>query len=181
MELILLTYKNTTLRQSDVDNLNDNCWLNDTCINFYYDYLSENLGTNVLLMDPSASFLIVFENDMEDLEPFLASLDLDSRRYVFFPVNNNTDHTIPGAGSHWTLLVLDNISNTFYSYNSSMFGTPDANSNIIADKLRQVLNREIGFEVKNCASIQNDGFNCGIFILGYTEQLWQDYQRRYQF
>ena len=150
MDSILLTYKNTTIRQSDVNNLKDNCWLNDTCINFYYDYMSEGLGTDVLLVDPSASFLIVFENDMEDLEPFLASLDFNSRKYVFFPVNNNTDQTIAGAGSHWTLLVLDNISNMFYCYDS-MGSTPSslANSEIIADKLRTVLKKEIGFQIKD--------------------------------
>jgi Ulp1 family protease len=172
MAQILLTYKNTTLRQADIELYSGNNWLNDTCINFYYDWLSNDLPAGVLLVDPSASFLIVFENDMEDLEPFLKGLDIGAQRYVFLPVTNNMDQTLANAGSHWTLLVLDNLTNRALSFDS-MGSTASSliNAQIIADKVGTVSGRCYTFESVSGEAHQADGYNCGVFVLGYTVEL----------
>ena len=39
---IILTYKSTTIRYSDLAYLTNNEYLNDECISFYYEYLSDN-------------------------------------------------------------------------------------------------------------------------------------------
>jgi sentrin-specific protease 8 len=92
-EPILLTYRNTTLRRSDVALFKGTNWLNDTCINFYYDWLTAegSCPGDVLLVDPSTSFLCVFENDLEDLEPTLRNLGMGEARYIFLPITDNAD------------------------------------------------------------------------------------------
>ena len=39
---ILLTYRDVTIRSSDLKCLNDKSWLNDICVSFYYEYLNQN-------------------------------------------------------------------------------------------------------------------------------------------
>lgn len=38
---ILFTYKNSTIRKSDLLLLNEGNWLNDSCLSFYLEYLND--------------------------------------------------------------------------------------------------------------------------------------------
>ena len=42
-EDIVLTYKSATLRDKDISFLREGNWLNDQIINFYYEYLTNNI------------------------------------------------------------------------------------------------------------------------------------------
>jgi len=41
---ILLTYGDATIRKADQDCLKDGNWLNDNCISFYYEYLTNKVA-----------------------------------------------------------------------------------------------------------------------------------------
>ena len=43
---VLLTYYSSTIRQKDIDFLNDGVWLNDQIINFYMEYLNHKFAEN---------------------------------------------------------------------------------------------------------------------------------------
>ena len=82
---VLLTYKSCTLRSSDILNLNNYCWLNDQCINFYYEYLSNTKPglEKVKLIDPSSVALMLYTEDSEDLFDIFEPLELDQADLIF--------------------------------------------------------------------------------------------------
>ena len=80
---VLLTFYSSTIRQSDINMLDDGIWLNDQLINFYMEYLTHLYLPNyaddksIILLDPAVvgTFLYV-HNDKEDLEDMFKPLGL---------------------------------------------------------------------------------------------------------
>jgi Ulp1 family protease len=63
--MILFTYENVTIRDYDLNFMNDKEWLNDQCISFYIAYLKNSKKDciskyNVFLMEPQFSALISY-------------------------------------------------------------------------------------------------------------------------
>lgn len=50
---ILLTYHSSTIRKSDLYCLNPKEWINDQIINFYFEYIKNELVPTVSLIDNS--------------------------------------------------------------------------------------------------------------------------------
>lgn len=75
-------------------------WLNDQCINFYYEYLSSLNSNSLLFLDPSTVFLMMFEDDIDDLKQALDQLSLETRDFIFCPINDSNNPRAAATGSH---------------------------------------------------------------------------------
>jgi Ulp1 family protease len=177
MSRILLTYGSSTLRQSDINLLKPNNWLNDQIILFFYEYLqSTSPNSDSLLIDPSTSFILLIEDDEEDLAEGLSQINFQGKRLIFFPVNNHLDPGING-GSHWTLLVNDLASNRAFYYDSlNSKGQNYENALIINRKISRFL--KIDEPVVRPVIVRQPQINscdCGVFVAIITEYLYRSF------
>ena len=108
---ILLTYKDSvTIRQADINTLNDGCWLNDAVISLYLDYLVDDnlanfpLADKALALEPAAAKLMTLTNDDEDLIDMLGPLRLEEKYLILCPLNDAQSSS--GGGSHWAMLFV---------------------------------------------------------------------------
>ena len=46
---VILTYGDSTLRQTDIECFDDGRWLNDNCLSFYYEYLNNTSNKSDLI------------------------------------------------------------------------------------------------------------------------------------
>lgn len=176
MDQTLLTYGSCTLRSSDISLLLPNNWLNDQIILFYYEYLqSTNPNPSCLLIDPSTSFILLIEEDEEDLREGLSQITFSNKRFIFFPINNHLDPGVNG-GSHWTLLVVDlDQKKSFYYDSMNTRGQNFENAKLINRKLAWYLNIDEAKIV--CVRIerpQNNSSDCGVFVLMITEIVYRN-------
>ena len=177
MERSSLTYGSVTLQKHDIRLLSGNFWLNDQCLSFYLEYLTRKYANSrILLLEPSACFLIALETDPEDLKIGLNRLDFATPDLFFLPINDNSDAEASG-GSHWTLLVLCKQTWTGYHYNST--GTGGNNlyqAQLVAQKLAGVLGVDGEVVIREVEVVpgQSNGFDCGVYVLWIVEMLLKD-------
>eukprot|EP01129_Flabellula_baltica_P017082 TRINITY_DN9360_c0_g1_i1.p1 TRINITY_DN9360_c0_g1~~TRINITY_DN9360_c0_g1_i1.p1 ORF type:complete len:217 (+),score=42.34 TRINITY_DN9360_c0_g1_i1:38-688(+) len=164
---IILTYKDTTLYQKDLDILYSNkTWLNDRLIGFYYDYLDTIKSENVIFVNPSTMMLLAYFNDVEELCMFLSPLGLDAYEVVVIPVNDSEGST--AGGSHWSLLVYRKSVDQFYAFDS-YYTEVNSNAMRAARKLKVILrSRSEGIKVIDTPK-QRNGSSCGLFVLAISE------------
>ncbi|GAB5368116.1 hypothetical protein AAMO2058_001290500 [Amorphochlora amoebiformis] len=99
---------------------------------------------NFLFLHPGAAFVIGIEDDPEDLMDILKARGVSTdKKLIFFPVNNATNNvhmmsSKTGQGSHWSLLVYDSASATFYHFDS-YGGCNYRNATRLARKLEATL------------------------------------------
>jgi len=172
---IVLDFHDSLLRQSDLDLLNGPHWLNDNHIAFYFEYLErvayENSSKDVAFVSPSVAQLMK-NSQPEEIVFFCEPLHLDTKQFVFFPVNDSESPDTPG-GSHWSLLAYHRAKNVYLHFDSSEGNT----NNKPATKL---LRNVAPFIVKNesfptltegeCDKQQN-GYDCGVYVLCNVERL----------
>jgi sentrin-specific protease 8 len=168
---IALSYKSICLYKDDIECLKDYRYLNDMNISFYYEYLSNTLSlpNEIVLMDPSAvSSIIHFDDDLSELKSYF--MDLTNKRYIFLPVNDNTDKSKAGGGSHWALLVYQAEFNTFY-YFDSMQRYID-NTDVLIDRIALMIGKsDFEVHVPSIKKYQENAYDCGVFVLMFTEAI----------
>lgn len=180
MSRILLTYFSATLRQEDVMLVSPGNWLNDQVILFYFEYLTNNYRRDdCLLIDPCTAFVLLIEDDLEDLQDSLNQLDFSRKKFVIFPVNDHSDRGTRG-GSHWTLLVIDIQVGTAYYYDG-MNGSGKNKSNAldILEKFSAFLRIDVpNLEVIRIKYPQNNSCDCGVYVLMIAEQVYRELDAR---
>ena len=127
---LVLSYGDIALRQSDVDLLavDSREWLNDAVISFAFEYLNNQHPsveclhvscTNMLAMIPRSSTemqegLSVAIRDV--LTVGRSEKDQKQKlELVVAAVNNSMEPMLAESGSHWSLLVYEASSQTFFS------------------------------------------------------------------
>ena len=98
---IILSYHDTTIRKSDLYTLEDQIWLNDPIISFWFEYLQNvtfDGNTSLLFVNPAVTQLIKM-GDAKDVPIFLDHLGLRHKEYIFLPISNNVSACKAG-GSH---------------------------------------------------------------------------------
>ena len=95
-----------TIRQFDLNTLQPGTWLNDTCISFYLDHLTETVGKNKQIMYIEAAVFNTIKmcQDEEDLFDMFGMLGLDKALAVICPLNDAEDAS--RSGSHWAFMVV---------------------------------------------------------------------------
>lgn len=162
----VVCFKSSTLRTEDVMLFREGGWLNDQCINFYYEYLSEKYGDQCLFMDPATVFLIQCIDDVNELKNCLGALKLHTDLYIFCPVNDNTEPD-SSKGSHWTLLIYAGPHSCLYYYDSTgCLPTNKQNALNVGIKLSQILEQSITKLYRvGLANPQSNGSDCGVYVL----------------
>lgn len=177
---IVVTYGDSVLRESDVALLRGPLWLNDTLISFYFEYLSDTVykdyAGKVLFVGPEVTQCLKGAAASE-LSIFLDPLNAKEKEILFFALNDNRVYERSG-GTHWSLLFYNRCENTIFHYDS-MSGTNYRQAAQLSGKLTQYFSPtgKADFEEAECSQ-QNNGHDCGIFVLCHAEFLMNHYIAR---
>lgn len=169
---ILINYKSVCMRKSDISCFDDFRYLNDLSISFYYEILNEKFkqfGSQFILLDPSPVSTIFFDDDIDDLKDCFGALNLESREYIFIPINDTTDKYAYGSGNHWALVVYIKKRNTFYYLDSMKLFIKNTNS--ICIKINSLIGESTPAKIEEVKIIklQQNTFDCGVFVLRFSE------------
>lgn len=174
----MLSYQDSLLRRSDVSLLDGTHWLNDQVIGFAFEYftleLFKSLGEAVCFISPEVTQFIKCVSCQEELSLFLEPLRLESRRWVFLAVNDNSNKT--AGGSHWSLLLYQRDSGHFSHYDSQRRGNAK-HARRIAAKLQAFLDAgtDLTF-VEEPSPSQQNGYDCGMYVICNAEVLCETAQ-----
>lgn len=117
---VVLNFHETLLHRSDVQLLEGPHWLNDNIISFYFEYLEKVIfqdSRELLFVAPEVTQCIKMVGSSE-IKTFLDPLGVESKKFVFFALNDN-DSPDTAGGSHWSLLVYSRPEGCFYHMDSS--------------------------------------------------------------
>ncbi|CAF4931061.1 unnamed protein product [Pieris macdunnoughi] len=169
---VVLSFHETLLHQSDVDLLNGPYWLNDTIISFYFEYLEKVLFSDVndiLFVSPEVTQCIKMVTT-DEIKIFLEPLNIDSKKFVFFALNDNSSPDTAG-GMHWSLLVYSKIENCFFHLDSSSGINHDVAWDFASHLMTYFCRGDlINFVDKECVQ-QSNGYDCGVHVICNTERL----------
>lgn len=180
---IVLSYHDAIIRQSDYRILQSRQWINDSLIEFWYEYLTHNLfkeySNQLLCLSPSLTQLIKMTDSMDEIQAILQPLEIQQRKLILIPMNDNLSYDY--GGSHWSLLVFinddgDDQSRLEYydSANQEQHKEMMINIKIIGSKLSQLLSCDPDIHFKQCHP-QEDGYNCGIHLICNSHAICQKY------
>lgn len=134
-------------------------------------------------MDPAVVALLNYE---EDPEIIFYGLDLNQFDLIFIPINDNNDKFNLNGGNHWSLLVYLSKEDIFLYYDSIKKRTSNLeNAKKIAQKLRVLINGKTyalktldNFIINSETPQQKNGYDCGVYVLAFTEILIQFLQQK---
>ena len=172
---IILSTKNCSVTKEDIETLSSHTYLNDLIISFYYEIIQDKYPSkDITLLDPAVSMSIILdsndENDLEDLKQCIfLPLELDKKKFVFAPINDNTKIQYSCSGSHWTLNVIDVEKKIIYYLDSTNGDV--SNAHTFHKRIEKLYEKEFEFIYGLHIQYQTNSFDCGMFLLGFTELL----------
>ena len=158
-------------------------------ISFWFEYLARGpfaaLAAEVALVPPATAYLLQ-HTDPTTAAELLAPLELRAKQLVLLAVSDNPDVGHAGGGSHWSLLAFDRRTNVFLHLDSAPGGggnrgaarqlagalsplvrdQPAAGGGSSGQQLR--LPR---FEEVEGAPRQENGYDCGVYVMALARQL----------
>ncbi|KAF2069953.1 hypothetical protein CYY_008730 [Polysphondylium violaceum] len=177
---IVISFKDATLFDSDLWILKrPNEWINDSIISFYLEYLDDQVvgkhcKEDVLLASPSAIYMCNFIETQQEIQEMFKPLKMESKKLIFFPINNNSDPTIIAGGSHWSLLVFIKPLNQFHYFDS--MGTSNySEAKKVSSKFSFLIsgsNSKVHIEK---TPAQQNNYDCGLYVLSIIEFLVNQY------
>ena len=173
-EEIILSTKNCSVKKEDIETLSPYTYLNDLIISFYYEIIQDKYSSeDIALLDPAVSMSIIFnenEEDLEDLrECIFLPLNLSKKKFIFAPINDNTKIQYTCSGSHWTLNVVD-VENSVIYYLDSTKGDV-SNAHKFHKRIEKLFEKKFEFIFGLRHQYQSNSYDCGMFLLGFTELL----------
>ena len=176
-EEIILSTENCSIKKSDIDTLGPYTYVNDLIISFYYEILQTKYHSDqITLLDPAVSMSIVLdsgddEDNLQDLKNCIfLPLELDKKKFIFAPINDNKKIQYTCSGTHWTLNVVDVDNNIIYYLDSNLGDV--SNAHTFHRKLEKLFGKKFEFVYglqKN--KYQSNSYDCGMFLLGFSEIL----------
>lgn len=118
-DAVILNYYETLLHKSDRDLIAGPFWLNDTVISFYFEFLEKEQfphEKDLLFISPEVTQCLKMVSERE-VSVFLDPLEVSSKSFIFFAVNDNESADRAG-GSHWSLLVYSRPEKQFFHLDS---------------------------------------------------------------
>ncbi|KFO88908.1 Sentrin-specific protease 8 [Buceros rhinoceros silvestris] len=180
MDPVVLSYKDSLLRQSDVALLEPPNWLNDHIIGFAFEYFAnhqfQEFNDQVCFISPEVAQFIKCAPSQEEIATFLESLDLPCKALVFLPINDNSNQV--AGGTHWSLLVYFRDKKCFAHYDSHS-KCNSSHAKQAAGKLEAFLGKRGGKAtfVEEKAPAQQNSYDCGMYVICNAEALCQGYLR----
>lgn len=165
---IVLSYHNAIIRESDYQLLNTKEWINDHLIEFWFEYITNDLfeqyNEKFLCISPSLSHLIKLTSDLDMVKSLLETLEIANKELILIPINDHQSIETVG-GSHWTLLVFVKNLQTFQHYDSSSSNN-NIQANLLAKKLQDIYYPDMNLKVKEVyCHRQENSYNCGIHLI----------------
>lgn len=164
---IVLSYKESLLRESDVDLLKGPYWLNDTIISFYFEYLQTEVfrdNPTILFVSPEVTQCIKVSPQSEIgifLDPLIDNINRD---FIFFAVNDN-EITDASGGSHWSLLVFSRPERMILHFDSSSTCN-EIPAVELADKILKYFGLPLEGRFENVMCLQQtNSYDCGVHVL----------------
>lgn len=167
---VVLSYHDSLLYESDLALLSEStAWLNDRLIAFVYEYLErerynhESTSHLMAFVNPSTvQYLKLAVGDLNDaIACFIDPLELNNKKYIFLPLNNNSSLESSG-GCHWSLLLVDSSSKRLLHFDSI------GSNKHIADSFFK--RAKIYFNVDRIEHVnfpkQTNSSDCGVYVLG---------------
>ena len=176
-EEIILSTDNCEIKNSDISTLSPHTYLNDLIISFYYEILQKKYQSDLItLLDPAVSMSIILDNsgnddNLEDIKKCIfLPLELDKKKFIFAPINDNKKIQYTCSGSHWTLNLVD-VDNSVIYYLDSNLGDV-SNAHTFHKKLEKLFGKKFEFiYALQKDKYQNNSYDCGMFLLGFSEVL----------
>jgi sentrin-specific protease 8 len=169
-DVVVLSYFDCLIRESDLKILQSNGWLNDAIISFYFVYLEQELfkdHSQLLFVGPEVTQCLK-ESPSSEIPIFLDPLEAQIKDYIFMAVN---DSGKSAGGSHWSLLVYSRLKKRFYHFDSSTHSNHHSAVKL-ARNIGNYLNStsEGNFEEMVCLQ-QDNSYDCGIYLICNLENL----------
>ncbi|XP_046435722.1 sentrin-specific protease 8 [Neodiprion fabricii] len=167
---IVLSYRDSLLRETDVQLLQGPHWINDAVIGFYFEYLGEKMdeqSEGLLFVSPELTQLLKL-TDPSDYGMLLEPIRAKSRSFVFFPLNNCDDKESPG-GTHWSLLVYSKLERICFHFDSSKGMNSQVARNFATSIADYFGIKRLGSYLEVDTPQQSNGYDCGLYVLCTTE------------
>lgn len=169
-DVVVLSYFDCLIRESDIKILKSNGWLNDAIIGFYFVYLEKvrfHSNNEILFIGPEVTQCLK-ESPPSDLPVFLDPLEAKNRGYIFMAVN---DSGKSAGGTHWSLLVFCYVENKCYHVDSSV-QTNHSSAMKLAHNIEQYLSPVEEIDFVELPSLQQDNsYDCGIYLICNLENI----------
>lgn len=175
---VVVSFHNSLLRSSDISLLDGPFWLNDNIIGAFFEYcehvMCKEYVQQVTFISPEVTQLIKCCSQ-SDISAIVDSLNLQTKEYIFMPINDcSVAQTSPG-GSHWSLLMFCRSLKAFHHYDSCN-GLNVQHAKLIFNKLKSCigLSEASTFETKPSPQ-QANGYDCGLYVISNVETLVRHY------
>ncbi|KAJ6083603.1 hypothetical protein N7467_007738 [Penicillium canescens] len=160
-----LSYYDVRLTREDMQTLK-NDWLTDNIISFWEEYLEHEFLTsykssNIILLRPSMSFMILQTPDPRTLREALP--DFSNATHVFLPINDCRNVNEAEGGTHWSLLLISIVDRIAFHYDSLYQGNV-WEADTVTRKFGYLLNMPIRFMHLSDSPQQDGGSDCGVFV-----------------
>ncbi|KAJ5682155.1 hypothetical protein N7462_005320 [Penicillium macrosclerotiorum] len=163
-----------SLTREDMQSLK-NDWLTDNIISFWEEYLeheflSQYKSSNIVLLRPSMSFMILQTPDPHTLRDALP--DFSQATHVFLPINDCHNVTQAEGGTHWSLLLISIVDGSAFHYDSLLHGNFEEARFVtrqfgflLQERLWTTLGKQY-FEFYHLRDSpqQDGGSDCGVFV-----------------
>uniref|UniRef100_A0A1B6DLD8 Ubiquitin-like protease family profile domain-containing protein n=1 Tax=Clastoptera arizonana TaxID=38151 RepID=A0A1B6DLD8_9HEMI len=160
---VILSYKDSLIRQSDLNILSGPFWLNDAIIEFYFEYIQNETSKSeeILLISPAVTQCLK-GTDPSQVSVFLDPLQAKEKKLICLAVNDCENFNSPG-GSHWSLLVFSKYEKTFYHFDSST-GSNYQQAQKVVSNICDYFNCSDELSEEKTLQ-QSNSYDCGIHLL----------------
>ena len=125
------------------------------------EYLADYRNSNIVLLRPSMSFMLMQTPDPLTLKDALPNFHRTS--HIFLPINDCRNVEVAEGGSHWSLLLVSVVDGVSFHYDS-LDPANRSEAQLASNKLSQLLGRPIRFINLGDSPQQNNSSDCGVFV-----------------
>ena len=174
----IVSYGDSVLYASDLKTLSNPEYITDNVISVFMELINKK-SNDVYCLSPSVVQLMKMTPETHITEIF-EGLELSQYQIILCPVNDSNSSTSSVSGQHWSLLCyICNQSIIYHLDSSTPFNETDAQE--IASKLSVVLAKP-KLQCKSlCCSQQNNGFDCGVYVIYFAKQIIDSYIEFHKF
>lgn len=186
---IVLSYEDSLIRQSDLMLIQNNDWINDSIITFWFEYLSHEMfrdaESRVSFISPEVTQLIKsadshYSTTESVVTSLLESMSLTEKTLILMPLNDHSSRSMTAGGSHWTLIAIIRNTDHYKRDNFSFFHLDSLHSNsnqYAANQIFRVLQNTISYSpdaviCMDCTP-QVNSYDCGIHVMVNADAVCQ--------
>lgn len=184
---IILSYNDSLLRRSDVMLIQNNDWINDSVITFWFEYLThakyQAYESRVSLISPEVTqFIKSADSNNSDTKSVvlsvLQSMSLMDKDLILMPLNDHSSRSLTSGGSHWTLITIIRntiVPNTFSFHHLDSLAS--GSNEHAAAQIYRVLQNILPFDPVSIlnmdCTMQINSYDCGIHVMVNADALCQ--------